>query len=176
MAVSVPSNFPLYRASMAEVIEEYGPIEADPDGLDLLRAGTWAYATAARPLLCAVEGGDQTTEGLRCAVAASPTAREVIARGWGYLSAHSSSVTWRAELYQGDLLVEVLDSGGTVRGSGTVTQLARAVVTGQITGLGAYAGQLVQVVVSLRQAGATIAELYHFTAQEDAVAAASLPE
>jgi hypothetical protein len=85
-------------------------------------------------------------------------------------------VTWRAELYQGDLLVEVLDSGGTVRGSGTVTQVARAVVTGQITGLGAYAGQLVQVVVSLRQAGATIAELYHFTAQEDAVAAASLPE
>jgi hypothetical protein len=49
MAVSVPSNFPLYRASMAEAIEEYGPIEADPDGLDLLRAGTWAYATAARP-------------------------------------------------------------------------------------------------------------------------------
>lgn len=173
MAVTVPTHYPLYRAGLAEDVAELSPIHADPAALALIDAVTWSYAVPARPLLLSFEpgGGDYGA----ASIIASGASREVLARGGGTLSPSTSSVTWRLEIEEADVLVEVYAADDTTLISSTTqTAATRAVYSGSLSVSG-HAGLVVRPRLSIRQRASATAILYQASVQEDPVTAANLP-
>lgn len=173
MAVTVPTHYPLYRAGLAEDAAELSPIHAEPAALALVDAVTWAYAVPARPLLLSLEphGGNYGA----ASIIASGSAREVLARGAGVLSASVASVTWRAEIEEADLLIEVYAADDTTLISSTTqTATTRAAYSGSLSVSG-HAGLVVRPRVSVKKRASSTAYVYQLSVQEDAVTAANLP-
>ena len=174
MSVSVPTVFPLYRAGAAEVIDERGTIDSDPDVLHLIDAVTYAYAVACRPLLLSLSGGDDTGEGIASS-AASGGSRELVASGLCLVSADAVAVQFYAELEEADVEVQVWDEArGALIDSANTTQAARLGVTLNLDVTG-YDGTRVLCELYVKRRAASNAYIYHAILQETALTASELP-
>lgn len=174
MSVAVPTVFPLYRAGMAEVIDERGKIDASPDIGDLIDAVTYAYAVACRPLLLSLSGGDDTGEGVASS-AASGGARELVASGLCLVSADAVAVQFYAELEEADVEVQIWDEArSTLIDSASTTQAARLGVALDLDVTG-YDGTRVLCELYAKKRAASVAYIYHAILQETALTASELP-
>lgn len=174
MSVTVPSAFPLYRAGMAEVIDERGTIDHGPDAAHLIDAVTYAYAEACRPLLLSLSGGDDTGEGIASS-AASGGVRELVASGLCLVSADAVAVQFYAELEEADVEVQAWDEArSTLIDSANASQAARLGVSLDLDVTG-YDGTRILCELYVKQRAASAAYIYHAIFQETALTASELP-